>query len=126
MWIVRRTFPETVVVSIIEWLRSDSGQVFVAGGAGATASAVDKWPGLFAAARQIGIGTVTAYYLSDYASPLFKWLAGISDIPADKASAPGAFLVGATGMVIFETILQAVSLKSRKLNAEIHHGKADT
>ena len=103
-------------MSIIEWLKSDSGQVLVAGGAGATASAMYKWPGLFVAFRQVAVGTVTAYYMSDYAAPIFKWLAGITDLPTEKASAPGAFLVGATGLVIFETILQAAALKSRGNN----------
>lgn len=102
-------------MAITEWLRSESGQVLVAGGAGATAAAFHKWPGFFGFIRILVVGTAMAYYLGDYASPLFKWLAGITDLPAEKASYSGAFLIGATGIVLFETLLLAVSLKRNEL-----------
>lgn len=102
-------------MSMLEYFKSESGQTLIAGGAGAAASAVHRWPGFFGFLRIMVVGTSMAFYLGDYASPLFKWLAGIADLPTDKATYSGAFLVGATGIVLFETILLAVSLKRKEL-----------
>lgn len=109
-------------MSVLDWLKSESGQVIIAGGAGATAAAVHKWPGIAGFFRILIVGTLMAYYLGDYAAPLFKWLAGITDLPIHKAKNSGAFLVGATGIVLFETILLAVSLKKKEL---LQNGESD-
>jgi hypothetical protein len=100
---------------VLEWFKSESGQTLIAGGAGAAASALHRWPGFFGFLRIMGVGTAMAFYLGDYASPLFKWLAGVTELPAEKATYSGAFLVGATGIVLFETILLAASFKKKEL-----------
>lgn len=104
--------------SILEWLRSETGQVLVAGTAGVTASAFHRWPGFLGFIRTLVIGVPTAYYLGDYATPLFKWAAGVVDLPVDKAANSGAFLVGATGVVLFETLMLAVTLKKNELQSK--------
>ena len=98
-----------------EWLKTESGQTLIAGGAGAVTSIATRWPGFWPATRQLTSGTLTAYYLGDYAEPFFGWLAGTLDLPLDRAYAPGAFIIGATGSFLIETILYAVELKRSEL-----------
>jgi hypothetical protein len=102
-------------VTILDWFKSESGQTLIAGMAGAATSAFHKWPGFYGAVRILVVGTAMAYYLGDYASPIFKWIAGIADLSLDRTVNSGAFLVGATGVVLFETILLAISLKKNEL-----------
>lgn len=111
--------------TFLEWLRSETGQVLVAGSAGATAAAFHRWPGVFGFVRTLAIGVPTAYYLGDYATPLFKWAAGIVDLPVEKAANSGAFLVGATGVVLFETLMLAVTLKKIELAKGDSHVEGD-
>lgn len=104
--------------SFFEWLESETGQVLMAGTAGAVAAAAHRWPGFLGLMRTLLIGVPSAYYLGDYAAPIFKWAAGLVDLPMDKAANSGAFLVGATGVAIFETITVAVALKRKELQAK--------
>jgi hypothetical protein len=113
------------VATFMDWLRSESGQVIVAGSAGATAAAFHRWPGYFGFVRTLVIGVSTAYYLGDYATPIFKWAAGIVDLPVEKAANSGAFLVGATGVVLFETLMLAVTLKRNELYKGESHVKGN-
>jgi hypothetical protein len=91
--------------SILGWLGGKSGQVAIAGLAGAATHAVFEWQGWASFTKKLTIGSTSAYFLSPIGVPALQYAFGKIDIPPDNVASVGGYITGLGGLFIVEILL---------------------
>lgn len=97
--------------SLIEWLFSHSGQVMLAGLAGAAVNAILEWGGVLSSLRKLVIGFLCSIYLGPIGLPVLDWTFGKLSIPADQAPLAAGFTMGLCGLFVVEVIVRTVKAR---------------
>lgn len=94
--------------SIGEWAFGQSGQIAIAGLAGAAVNAALEWNGVRVAFRKIFVGSTSAFFLGPIGLPVMQWAFGKIDVPPESAASVGGFVMGLVGLFFVEVLIAAV------------------
>lgn len=104
---------------LFEFLQSEAVSLGVAGIAGAVASAMVEWRGPKELIRKVVVGGIAAYYASDLAVPMLRFLLPGIGLDAEKAPNLAAFIMGMFAIVIFEFIYKVIRTRNKLVEENI-------
>lgn len=107
-------------MSLWDWISTAKGEIALAGIAGSAVSVAMEWTGFVSGARRLFVGATAAYFMAPVGIPVFQWLLGRLDVPAEQSAGVGGFIIGIGGVIIVEIILKAYRLKRAELGAKPH------
>jgi hypothetical protein len=97
--------------SFWEWIFSHSGQVMLAGLAGAAVNAILEWGGVLSALRKLVIGFLCSIYLGPLGLPILEWSFSKAAIPTEQAPLAAGFTMGLCGLFVVEVIYRTVKAR---------------